>query len=96
VAQDLAAGTLLEYDENLTPAARLLPDGVPISHGVGGAEMAEGEEDRSEQHQVCERKLNRKLDLALLPLLSVLYLFNGLDRANVGNAQTQGTWWPIA
>ncbi|KPM38010.1 hypothetical protein AK830_g8568 [Neonectria ditissima] len=36
------------------------------------------------------RALNRKLDLALLPLLSLLYLFNGLDRGNVGNAETQG------
>ncbi|KAF4974315.1 hypothetical protein FZEAL_8765 [Fusarium zealandicum] len=34
--------------------------------------------------------LNRKLDIALLPLLSLLYLFNGLDRGNVGNAETQG------
>lgn len=36
------------------------------------------------------RRLNRKLDVALLPFLSLLYLFNGLDRGNVGNAETQG------
>ncbi|KAM5342799.1 hypothetical protein ACJ41O_013765 [Fusarium nematophilum] len=36
------------------------------------------------------KALNRKLDIALLPLLSLLYLFNGLDRGNVGNAETQG------
>ncbi|KAH8666868.1 major facilitator superfamily transporter [Xylariales sp. PMI_506] len=36
------------------------------------------------------RALNRKLDVALLPLLSLIYLCNGLDRGNVGNAQTQG------
>ncbi|KAF9880545.1 major facilitator superfamily transporter [Colletotrichum karsti] len=36
------------------------------------------------------RRINRKMDIALLPLLSLLYLFNGLDRGNVGNAQTQG------
>ncbi|KAK7421662.1 hypothetical protein QQX98_002129 [Neonectria punicea] len=39
---------------------------------------------------VQTRALNRKLDVALLPLLSLLYLFNGLDRGNVGNAETQG------
>ncbi|KAK1835711.1 high-affinity nicotinic acid transporter [Podospora conica] len=33
---------------------------------------------------------NRKIDIALLPLLSLLYLFNGLDRGNIGSAQTQG------
>ncbi|KAK3937955.1 major facilitator superfamily transporter [Diplogelasinospora grovesii] len=36
------------------------------------------------------QRINRKLDVGLLPLLSLLYLFNGLDRGNVGNAQTQG------
>jgi lysozyme family protein len=36
------------------------------------------------------RRVNRKLDWAILPLLSLLYLFNGLDRGNIGNAQTQG------
>lgn len=36
------------------------------------------------------RANNRRIDVALLPLLSLLYLFNGLDRGNIGNAQTQG------
>lgn len=36
------------------------------------------------------RHVNRKIDIALLPFLSTLYLFNGLDRSNVGNAETQG------
>ncbi|KAK3402421.1 major facilitator superfamily domain-containing protein [Sordaria brevicollis] len=36
------------------------------------------------------QRINRKTDVFLLPLLSILYLFNGLDRGNVGNAQTQG------
>ncbi|KAI5459370.1 major facilitator superfamily domain-containing protein [Mariannaea sp. PMI_226] len=39
---------------------------------------------------IRDKALNRKLDIALLPFLSLLYLFNGLDRANVGNAETQG------
>jgi hypothetical protein len=29
-----------------------------------------------------------KYDLTVLPLLTVLYLFNGLDRSNLGNAAT--------
>ncbi|KAH6880502.1 major facilitator superfamily domain-containing protein [Thelonectria olida] len=39
---------------------------------------------------IRNQAVNRKLDIALLPLLSLLYLFNGLDRGNVGNAETQG------
>lgn len=37
------------------------------------------------------KQVNRKMDIALLPFLSFLYLLNGLDRSNVGNAETQGT-----
>lgn len=37
------------------------------------------------------KQVNRKMDIALLPFLSLLYLLNGLDRSNVGNAETQGT-----
>lgn len=44
----------------------------------------------SRQNAKRNRTVNRKLDFALLPLLSLLYLFNGLDRGNVGNAETQG------
>jgi hypothetical protein len=45
---------------------------------------------RSAEERALSRALNRKLDLCVLPFLSLLYLFNGLDRGNVGNAQTQG------
>ena len=42
------------------------------------------------EEKALNRALNRKLDLFLLPFMSLLYLFNGLDRGNVGNAETQG------
>jgi MFS family permease len=34
--------------------------------------------------------LNRKFDLYILPLCITMYMFNGLDRSNLGNAQTNG------
>ena len=34
------------------------------------------------------RRVNLKLDLLVLPLITFMYLFNGLDRSNVGNAAT--------
>ncbi|KAK0640587.1 major facilitator superfamily transporter [Cercophora newfieldiana] len=40
--------------------------------------------------ETLRARTNRRIDIALLPLLSLLYLFNGLDRSNIGNAQTQG------
>ena len=42
--------------------------------------------------RISESKLNcstvRKLDLILLPFLSLLFLVNSLDRSNIGNAET--------
>src|SRR5215471_10186126 len=35
-----------------------------------------------------DRSTVRKLDLILLPFLSILFLFNSLDRSNIGNAET--------
>lgn len=42
------------------------------------------------EEKALNRSLNLRLDIMILPFLSLLYLFNGLDRGNVGNAQTQG------
>ncbi|KAF2822538.1 MFS general substrate transporter [Ophiobolus disseminans] len=49
-----------------------------------------GNDVQSAEYKAASRRLNRKMDVALLPFLSLLYLFNGLDRSNVGNAETQG------
>ncbi|KAE8356104.1 major facilitator superfamily domain-containing protein [Aspergillus coremiiformis] len=40
-------------------------------------------------HQ-AERALCRRFDLRLLPVLAVMYLFNALDKGNLGNAETDG------
>lgn len=36
----------------------------------------------------AERALCRKFDYRLLPVLAVMYLFNALDKGNLGNAKT--------
>ncbi|KAI2638357.1 MFS transporter [Xylaria nigripes] len=38
----------------------------------------------------AERALCRKFDFRLLPILAIMYLFNALDKGNLGNAQTAG------
>ncbi|KAH8762445.1 major facilitator superfamily domain-containing protein [Diaporthe sp. PMI_573] len=35
-------------------------------------------------------RLNRKIDIRMLPLLAALYLVSSLDRANIGNAKIEG------
>ena len=37
-----------------------------------------------------DKKLVRKLDFMLIPLLSFLYLVSFLDRTNIGNAKIDG------
>lgn len=55
------------------------------------APVPSSDHDQREEDRTVSRRLNRKMDIALLPFLSLLYLFNGLDRSNIGNAETQGT-----
>ncbi|KAF1848180.1 MFS general substrate transporter [Cucurbitaria berberidis CBS 394.84] len=38
----------------------------------------------------AEKRLLRKIDLRVLPVLWILYLVNFIDRANIGNAKIQG------
>jgi MFS family permease len=42
------------------------------------------------EEKAQHRALNRKLDFYMVPFLALIYLFNGLDRSNLGNAQTGG------
>ncbi|KAF2089586.1 MFS general substrate transporter [Saccharata proteae CBS 121410] len=37
-----------------------------------------------------EKQLLRKLDIYVLPLLAIMYLFNSIDKSNLGNAKTDG------
>lgn len=39
---------------------------------------------------VAEKKLVRKLDLSIIPPVTLLYLFSFLDRVNIGNARLYG------
>jgi hypothetical protein len=38
----------------------------------------------------AERALVWKFDFRLLPVLAIMYLFNSLDKSNLGNAKTAG------
>jgi hypothetical protein len=38
----------------------------------------------------AERSIVWKFDLRILPVLAVMYLFNSLDKSNLGNAKTAG------
>ncbi|KAL8941882.1 MAG: hypothetical protein Q9216_001992 [Gyalolechia sp. 2 TL-2023] len=40
--------------------------------------------------RAAERALTRRFDLRILPVLAIMYLFNSLDKSNLGNAKTHG------
>lgn len=40
--------------------------------------------------EAAEKRLLRKLDLTIYPILYLIYLLNFLDRVNIGNAKIQG------
>lgn len=63
---------------------------LPGTQSSDGTDIPSGYFPVTAEEKAMSRALNRKLDIFLLPFLSLLYLFNGLDRGNVGNAQTQG------
>ncbi|KAK2731985.1 hypothetical protein FQN57_003046 [Myotisia sp. PD_48] len=39
---------------------------------------------------IDEKKILRKMDLRLIPMLALLYLLSFLDRGNIGNAKIEG------
>jgi MFS family permease len=51
-----------------------------VAHGYAGIGIDSG----------AERALVWKFDLRILPVLAVMYLFNSLDKSNLGNAKTAG------
>ncbi|RYP57974.1 hypothetical protein DL770_010536 [Monosporascus sp. CRB-9-2] len=53
---------------------------------LGDPDLGKSEEERAE----IDRKLVRKVDLWLIPWLSLIYLMSFLDRTNVGNARLAG------
>lgn len=54
------------------------------------ASLSEGQSDAEAGDAINEKSLIRKLDIRLLPAVSILYLLSFLDRSNVANARLDG------
>jgi hypothetical protein len=68
-----ALGSGAKAPVDIVTAAALVP--------IGGITM-------TPEEYILHKRVNRKLDIFCLPLITFMYLFNGLDRSNVGNAAT--------
>ena len=60
------------------------------SDAHGNTIVTEEDGDTFVTSEKAERALLWKFDLRILPLLAVMYLFNALDKSNLGNAKTAG------
>lgn len=59
-------------------------------NGGGGTPSLSSEENFANPTGIDEKALVRRLDLKLLPPLTLLYLLSFLDRSNIGNAKLDG------
>lgn len=57
---------------------------------LDGEKRSASEQGEIAYDAVEERKLVRKIDWLLLPILTLLYLLSFLDRSNIGNAKVEG------
>ncbi|KAJ4469922.1 MFS general substrate transporter [Lentinula edodes] len=76
--------TLSTHDEKASE--HRLEDGRR-DYDFGGESQLPPPPDLSQED---ERKLWRKIDLRLMPILCVIYLMSFMDRGNIGNAKLQG------
>jgi sugar phosphate permease len=68
----------------------LSKDGDHDIHDVSKAPLAKYDPETLEIDHVAEAKLIRKLDIHVIPMVMLLYLFSFLDRVNIGNARLYG------
>ncbi len=80
-----------EHGDTMSAEGKPTMLAAELQHNLeAGRDEPMGLQNLTPEEQAMNRRVSLKMDLALLPLLSLLYLFNGLDKSNVGNAQTQG------
>lgn len=65
---------------------------IKLNHGsddiIEVTDFSDGTTDNYTIDAATERRLVRKFDFRVLPVLAVMYLFNSLDKSNLGNAKT--------
>ncbi|KKO98342.1 inner membrane transport protein yfaV [Trichoderma harzianum] len=74
----------MNHDMEKSAQVKLIDD-IPV--------LGLSEEDAAFYNSVTEaqrKKIVKKIDLRLVPMLAILYLISQLDRANIGNAKIEG------
>jgi hypothetical protein len=87
MASDLTALTILAVDSEVKTAAERVAH-IDKYRVVGISE--EDEAFYNAFSKTRRRHVRAKIDMRLLPILCILYLFAQLDRSNIGNAKVMG------
>ena len=74
------------YDEKILVAPPTPTTGAPNSASTPENLISIG----TEIDHAAEKRLLRKLDLRVVPIIAVMYMLAFIDRANLGNAKIQG------
>ncbi|KAF5337786.1 hypothetical protein D9758_016294 [Tetrapyrgos nigripes] len=80
---------IIDTDEKVQSSGSL----HELEAGTGGKELDQSPEDSTNVSALTEseeRRLWTKIDLRILPILSLMYLMSFMDRGNIGNARLQG------
>lgn len=80
----------MSYDEKHGPGISDDTKSIEANEAGEGAVTKEDGTTLAVVNSKAERSLVWKFDLRILPLLAVMYLFNSLDKSNLGNAKTAG------
>jgi len=74
-----------ELSKSTTVEAKALEVDEAYAGALGDVKHTAKIIDRAMEMRIC-----RKLDFCILPVLAIMYLFNSIDKGNLGNAKTDG------
>ncbi|KAI9747049.1 MAG: hypothetical protein M1835_002248 [Candelina submexicana] len=77
-------------DDNLSDSSPSPDRGSPHEKEKIDRYAVDPESARIDFSHINEKKVLRKMDLRLIPMLALLYLLSFLDRGNIGNAKIEG------
>lgn len=88
--RDLEAA-VQETESTMSQQKEASPTNVDFERNELLASLPDPDHGKSDkERQAIDKKLMRKVDIALVPWLAILYLLSFLDRANIGNARLAG------
>jgi hypothetical protein len=78
------------HDEKSLATDKISPTDSPTATRLPSASASDDDPDPSSFAHLNLKAIHRKMDLRIIPMLTILYLLSFLDRGNIGNANIVG------